>query len=145
MEKLFFSYGMMIHRTLVWKRHTPKLMKWKKEVEMERFQMTPNSRDKGSLELRGLVWRRGRSSSLMTRFCTTTEMASQRLPTSPAPLAPPLAGSVQPFGSLLCQTLFASQKSSVEKILLYSGFSLSQAISSSAPLHAGISCGFMFA
>ena len=62
--------------------------------------MTPNSRDKGSLELRGLVWRRGRSSSLMTRFCTTTEMASQRLPTSPAPLAPPLAGSVQPSARL---------------------------------------------
>lgn len=144
MEKLLFSYGMMIHRTLVWKRHTPKLMKWKKEVEMEGFQMTPNSREKGSLELRGLVWRRGRSSSSISaqpqrwRVTVFPHLLHDLLllwQGLSSPLGPSSAG--------LC--LLLTQRSSMEKILLYPGFSFSQAISSSASLHAGTSCGFMFA
>lgn len=104
MEKLlFFLWNDDTQNTSLEKAHTQA-----NEVKKRSGDAGISDDSKQQRELRGLVWRRGRSSSSMTRFCTATEMASRRLPTSPARLAPPLAGSVQPFGSLLCQSLSAS-------------------------------------
>ena len=74
---------------------------------MEGFQVSPDSREKGYLEPRGLVWSRRHSSS-MTWSYTTTEMASHCHPTSPGQ-PPSSAGSVQTFGCLPFQSLSASQ------------------------------------
>lgn len=107
----------MIHRTLVWKRHTPNLMKRKTKNKQTKTQKCrwrdfrwggiSDSREKGCLEPQGLVWSRRHSSS-MTWSCTTTEMASHCHPTSPGQLSPPLTWSVQTFGCLLFQSLSAS-------------------------------------
>lgn len=116
-----FSFGVMVHRTLVGKIHT-QANEVKNRSGNGEFQMTPNSRQK-SLKLGrvGLEARRRcqPTSRTITWYHTTPEMAIRHLPTASGRYAPPLLGDMPfpvlrgPPSSSLCSSL---REDSVEKL-----------------------------